>query len=518
MSSNIWILTTGNSDVQLKISGICRWNELSKKLPHEFGEEDKEKDMFLVPARAMGMAIGEKLGYSIHEHLCFPLLDNFSQKLEQEKKDINQIIVILTDQRFIRENCEDGDPGLDSPYWKDTCTLKPIIEKYLKSKFPQSEINYVTIQPKSESESLDSWDQVPKLIMKELFNSSSILGLMKDQDLNNIYVSHQAGTPAISSAIQFLSLSRFGKKVKFLVSNEYKSESTKIINTSNYLRGLKLQEAKILLKRFDYSGVLDLLKDDLLDDPNNQDEKMDNIKNLLSAAIKWNTSEFKVKSNTSKAEGFIEELKKLPKFEKTAEERLKYYWWPAYEAAYLAVVRIEQGNSVEALFHSFRSVEGLIVNWLKNEYPDDIIENNGLIFKRSIIEKLPNNIRKTIEGEFFDKQNKKELPEKRIDHKFFFQTIKKLEINKNDDMKKFYKVTKTQRNKIFHNILGLSEEEVFKAWETTTKDHWEKRVLCCLNFITDEKFNSLEDASIMYQVHEEIVRELENYESTCLYT
>jgi len=538
MSSNIWILTTGNSDVQLKISGIRRWNELSKKLPHEFGEEDKEKDMFLVPARAMGMAIGEKLGDSIHEHLCFPLLDNFSQKLEQEKKDINQIIVILTDQRFIRENCEDGDPGLDSPYWKDTCTLKPIIEKYLKSKFPQSEINYVTIQPKSESESLDSWDQVPKLITNELFNSSSILGLIKDQDLNNIYVSHQAGTPAISSAIQFLSLSRFGKKVKFLVSNEYKSESTKIINISNYLRGLKLQEAKILLKRFDYSGVLDLLRDDLLEDPKNQDEKMDNIKNLLSAAIKWNTSEFKVTSDTSKAEGFIEELKKIPKFEKTAEERLKYYWWPAYEAAYLAVVRIEQGNSVEALFHSFRSVEGLIVNWLKNEYPDDIENNNGLIFKRSIIEKLPkklpNNIRKEIEREFVGK-NKNELTEKKIDPKFFFQKIffqkiKESEINNNSSMEIFDKHTRPsgysflsrltikKRNEIFHNILGLSEEEVFEAWQTATKDDWQKKVLNCLNFITEKEFNSLEDASIMYQVHEEIVRGLEDYESTCLYT
>ena len=87
-------------------------------------------------------------------------------------------------------------------------------------------------------------------------------------------------------------------------------------------------------------------------------------------------------------------------------------------------------------------------------------------------------------------------------------------------MKKFYKVTKTQRNEIFHNILGLSEEEVFKAWKMQTKNDWQKTVLECLNFITgkEKEFNSLEDASIMYQVHEEIVRELENYESTCLYT
>jgi len=217
--SNIWILTIGNRDVQLKKSGIHRWNVLSRNLPHEFGEENKEKDMLLVPARAMGMALGEELGDPIHEHLCFPLLDNFSQKLEQ---DINQIIVLLTDQRFIKQDCLGGDPVLDSPYWEDTCTLKPIIEKYLKGKFPQSEINYVTIQSESESESLDSWNQVTKMITNQLFDS--ILGLIKDQDLNNIYVSHQAGTPAMSSAIQLLSLLRFGKKVKFLVSSKREAE------------------------------------------------------------------------------------------------------------------------------------------------------------------------------------------------------------------------------------------------------------------------------------------------------
>ena len=226
--SNIWILTIGNRDVQLKKSGIHRWNVLSRNLPHEFGEENREKDMLLVPARAMGMAISEDLGDPIHEHLCFPLLDNFSQKLEQ--KDINQIIVLLTDQRFIREDCQGGDPGLDSPYWEDTCTLKPTINKYLKSKFPQSEIDFVTIQPKSESESLNSssWDQVAKLITNELFNP---LGQGQVDDIDDIYVSYQAGTPAVSFAVQFLSLSRFGKKVKYLVSNEKEGA---VINVSNY--------------------------------------------------------------------------------------------------------------------------------------------------------------------------------------------------------------------------------------------------------------------------------------------
>jgi hypothetical protein len=56
-----------------------------------------------------------------------------------------------------------------------------------------------------------------------------------------VYVSHQAGTPAISSAVQFVSLARFGKQVKFLVSNEYNPSLTKVIDASQYLKGIQVQ-------------------------------------------------------------------------------------------------------------------------------------------------------------------------------------------------------------------------------------------------------------------------------------
>ncbi|WP_417040364.1 hypothetical protein [Cylindrospermopsis raciborskii] len=514
---NIWIVTIGNSDIRLgdKLEGDWqtyygkKWHLLSKD--HHFKPVKLEDDtLHTVPARVLGTILGSELNDKIYNDLHFPLLDVLCNKL-QEVNPPDRIIIILTDQNKVYE----PKPDKRSPYWKDTCTLKPIVEKYLNNKFPESKVEDVRIEPESKAEGLDNWDKSLNLVRREL----SKVEFTSLNDIDNVYVSHQAGTPAISSAIQFVSLVKFGKKVQFLVSNEYEPENTRFIRISNYLRGLKLQEAKILLKRFDYSGVQSLLKDDLLDDPNNQDEKIDNIKNLLNVAIKWNTSEFKVKSNTSKAEGFIEELKKLPKFEKTAEERLKHYWWPAYEAAYLAVVRIEQGNSVEALFHSFRSVEGLIINWIEDKYHQHITNKDDYA-KKAICKTMINELEPTSLQDEVEKIFKKELELKVFRWKHLFRTIKQLEKNKNSDMEIFYEDTKDERNKIFHNILGLSEEEVFKAWKMQTKNDWQKTVLECLNFITgkEKEFNSLEDASIMYQVHEEIVRELENYESTCLYT
>ena len=51
-------------------------------------------------------------------------------------------------------------------------------------------------------------------------------------------------------------------------------------------------------------------------------------------------------------------------------EKERFDWWrlTGYEAAYLAVVRLEQGNTVAALFHSFRAVEGLLFNWIEENY------------------------------------------------------------------------------------------------------------------------------------------------------
>ena len=57
------------------------------------------------------------------------------------------------------------------------------------------------------------------------------------------------------------------------------------------------------------------------------------------------------------------------------EERKKAgnWWWIAYEEVYLAVIRRNQGNIVEAFFHSFRAFEGIFAAW-GGQYLDGHIE------------------------------------------------------------------------------------------------------------------------------------------------
>ena len=78
-----------------------------------------------------------------------------------------------------------------------------------------------------------------------------------------------------------------------------------------------------------------------------------------------------------------------------------------------------------------------------------------------------------------------------------------------------------KRNDLFHQLKGLmGQEEVFenwrskneKKWEGRSEEKWKMRVVNCLNFISDQNFKSLEEASLMSQVHEELVEAIDRYQ------
>ncbi|MBD2626966.1 hypothetical protein [Trichormus variabilis] len=495
---NIWIVTTGNSDVQLKHDFLykdkARWNNLYRtgkqalKKDHTFQPVKKEDDVtFTVPARVMGLIYGNQLNDDIYGDLCFPLLDAFYQKLQGQNQP-DRIIVILTNQEAAYKNLDKK-----SPYWKDTCTLKPILNKYFKDRFPKiKEVEYLELNPKSKDEGLDNWDQALKLVQQELSQSN-----LEFKPLDKIYVSHQAGTPAISSAIQFVSLAKFGKRVKFLVSNEYEPENTRLITSSNYLRGIQLQEANVLLERFDYSGVESLLKPYWSNTPSPQEEK---LRQLLKIAIQWNFANF-----DEFAKGLGE----------AAQERLKTWWWTGYEAAYLAVVSLEQGNTVEALFHSFRSVEGLICKWAEYEYKTHIQykPDGSPEIKSSISRDLPNYLNRLYPNMQDKLRNKGKTGLFSESLYQLLQAAKPECQNYTHIMSVVWGKARENRNPLFHRLLGLQEQEVFEAWDTKNKDAWKSKVLKCLNFVANNQtFTSLQKASLMYQVHQDLKQALIDYE------
>ncbi len=449
-----WIVTTGNSDIILKhdknwgsLYGEIRYDlectEFSSPLPLD--PNDKSAG-YKIPARVLGLVYSNQP--NCYSDLKFPLLDTYHQYFEAEKIKPERIIILLTDQtkifnqgQIIYEKC---------PYWQDTCTLKHLLERYFQDKFNyQPEFSYLTLTPTNSDKGIDNWNETLALV-------ETTLRQLDYNPVKTVYISHQAGTPAISSAVQFVSLGRF-QKVQFLVSNEYFDENyqqqskSEAIASSNYWRGMQIQKAQALLKRFDYSGVKDLFSNLW----KNQEEPLtpqeQQIINLLNMAIQWNSAKFKT---FAQARG------------KKAQQRLQNWWWTGYEAAYLAVVRLEQDNTVEALFHSFRAVEGLI-RAKAGQTNEPLYELIAKIFP---------------------------------DWKF------------NADMKIFKDDTTKKRNNLFHQLLGMEEAEVYKAWDTNNNSQWQSRVLGCLNFVSGEKFTSLKKASLMSDVHQELEEAINNYE------
>jgi len=459
---SIWIVTTGNSDVILKHDqtwSMLYEQALDKLECWEFASANKidiyDQDAgYTLPARVLGIVYQNQLD-DYFDDLSFPLLDGFTEHLKSKNDDknlsVDKIILILTNQENVFDS-EIEDPKC--PYWQDTCTLKPILEKYFEQKFPKfkGEIEYLELKPNSHDEGLDNWDKclilVNSLFQRNITNINNKREKKKTDKHNKVFVSHQAGTPAISSAVQFASLAKFEKQVEFLVSNEYQKEKVIPISSSNYLKGLKLQEAKELLDRYDYDGVgkivAELWKNQSLIE---QEEK---IRDLLAMAIQWNNANF---DDFAKARSVINE---------DARKRTKKWWWTGYEAGYLAVIRLRQGNYVEALFHSFRALEGLTNEWAILSYKKHLYKDNKgtYWFKDSILTELPN----FYQTEFQRKQRvglygktlyvllKESRPE-------FRQNSGISDISVWEDVADW-------RNNLFHKLLGLQKEEVFQAWKT----------------------------------------------------
>jgi hypothetical protein len=357
---NIWILTIGSSDVQLKTK--ANWTPLCRKVRDQldnrgFTPGDKQEDRHRVQSRVLGVVYSQAEAEQNFNDLVFPLVDNFIAKIKEKSIKIDRIILILSDQSIF----DVSDRATQRhPYWEDTCTLQPLLEKYLKQELEdvlpdlQFQNPPLILKAKSKAEGLDNWNSVLDLV-KEGFGSIQ-------SDSGKVYVSHQAGTPAISSAVQFCSLAKFGDRVRFLVSNEHNAELTGFVESSSYLRGIKREQAKELLKNYDYAGVEKLIGQYLSDDD----------KILMESALQWNFAKFD-SDDCEKSNSFACELLKLSspelqELKQAVSDRRQYYWWTAYEAAYLATVRHSQKNMVEALFHSFRAVEGLICEWAIVKY------------------------------------------------------------------------------------------------------------------------------------------------------
>ncbi len=510
---NIWIVTIGSSDVQLDSDNKCREKgrtekQRSDKIWHYWYEDEvqadcydiafepkqsyKDKDEpYRIEARVLGRVYESSypdVQQEILSYLTFPLLDNFVGTLKDSAPDA--IAVLLTDQSEIfKSNSERRKPKC--PYWQDTCTLKPILKEYFQENFPDANCVWIPLSPASGEKGLDDWNYVLDLVRTNLRKQLDSEQIKVDAS-DKVYVSHQAGTPAISSAVQFVSLAEFRTNVEFLVSNEYNQQTDKILSPT-YLGAIQQQEAKALLGRHDYSGVRDILG---LTGTTPSNDKEKRLKYLLDAGEQWNFAEF---------QNFKNILVKRKLLNIT-----QFPWYQSgYESLYLAWIRLEQGSTVDALFHSFRAAEGSVIKWAEKHFSSYLVKDKkyGTQIKLSIDEKLPNYFNALSEPNQrkFEQWGKIGLYGDPI-----YELLRQARPDWKDHphIRRVWEDAKQERNNSFHKIEGLQESEVFEAWGTQTKQEWKQRILGCLNFIAKEdlpqEFKSLEDASLMFKVHKEL--------------
>jgi hypothetical protein len=263
------------------------------------------------------------------------------------------------------------------------------------------------------------------------------------------------------------------------------------------------------LNRHDYAGVRDILGLTKTD-PSNSEQKR--IKYLLDAGEQWNFAEFQKFKNI------------LVKRKLLAVNTFPWYQ-SGYESLYLAWVRFEQGSTVDALFHSFRAAEGSISKWAEKRYSSHITQKSdpdynakyGPQLRLSICKELPDYWTALSSNM---QRNFQEWGKLGLYGVQLYELLKqaKPEWKDNPDIKIVWEVAKEQRNNLFHRLEGLQESDVFEAWDTKTPEDWKKRILGCINFIAKEdlpkEFTSLEEASLMFQVHQELKNAIAQYKLT----
>lgn len=333
---NVWIITMGSSDVQLTTNKnwnlLCDQVKASKQLEIQKKIELTKSEMkpkgsdrpiirFLAPARAMGIVYGKAITDKdeYYNDLDFPLLNNFSTLLRKENIVFSRIIVFVTDQANLFKPSEKNQ--IYCPYWQDTCTLETILKRYFQNfsqKISKIEPEFTRLQPDTENTDaastsipgLDHWNNALKLVQKKFANLKDI-----PEDAS-VYVSHQAGTPAISSAVQFVSLAKFGRQVDFLVSNvDDKEHPADIIGKSEYLRGIQIQQAKELIKSGTPGAALQLLElEGIKEDINNKAiEDLENLVDFfnLHRSLSTGSSEFDIEPATQRIVDALALIEKL---------------------------------------------------------------------------------------------------------------------------------------------------------------------------------------------------------------
>ncbi len=486
---NIWIVTTGNSDVILRNdkNWVKEFYPLAKdeldckkfSQPDPIDKDNKQLG-YTAPARVFGQVYGNQAEY-YKSDLDFPLFNTFSKYFQDNNIELDKIIILLTNQEKIF--FEKEARSKQSPYWQDTHTLKPIIKWYFqKNKAFELEPDFRELAPNS-GHGLSHWNETLLLVQdvfKEIQHNS--------EEMGTVYVSHQAGTPAISSAVQFVSLNKFQDKVKFILSNKYydlaneqeskveeviypqvardnnasKPEEINNVN-SGYWRDLQIQKVKPLITSGFPGAALTMLNGlERIDQKTlNSLKEMVDFFNLHSVE-KDNTKDFEVAKASQR---IIDSLELIEFFFEQNNYLQGISLLAAAQETFLKVAIIHETAKLTTLYRGVAISE--LISWksqglfLTNDYQLkqklNLTENEDLEYtKKTVLNLLKFPTGKHSNGNKLYTQKKSGLEFNRFGMQEWLCELKR-------DFKPWEHLRASDlRNQLMHNLRGMEDETVIK--------------------------------------------------------
>jgi hypothetical protein len=480
----VLVATIGTRDLIFQVSSSGKW--------HNIGD-DRMKDGDYIGEQAeviSDLSLTTPITYRDLTDYLLKNIDKYRDRikpviigklLSEKAADIEKVYLIGTNQ----------NPEVPERE-KDTLYACELIKSWLAHNYPHITVEVIYLgddgtNPANFEQMFSWWRQTWKKI--------------NPQPEQPIWLSLKGGVGQAAEAARISGLSLYGDRIQFFeFHQDSKANQAGILSNytgpflgTNYLWDRTQQQALKLLERYDYAEVLDLLAPYFKQDTS----RWGAVPNLLKAGLAWNQGKF---------ETFFQFAKSSLALQK---QQTDAFGWQAYEEAYLALIRLQQNNTTEAMFHSFRAVEGLLSKWVTTTFTEVTARpDKYATLNHSIVTKYPA-LKKLFERNGQKDEIKLEL--------WVMQCLLEAdfpEVKTSQDWVMFCQNAVKIRNKLFHQIGGLTEMDLFKAWGDgiNNQSKWENRILNCLNLVTKNKFQSLSQASLFASIHEQAQQAIKEYQ------
>lgn len=483
----ILVATIGTRDLMFQVSSGEWFNLGDDQIKNDIITEHTEVigDLAL-PDLTTHRELTEYLFQNIDQYISRLKPVIFGKIFQEKNQEIQKVYLIGTDQKI----------GIEERV-KDTIYSSEIIQAWLNHNFPQINTEIIPLghdgENPSDFEAMFRW-------WVNIWKTKIIL-----DENQKLWVCLKGGVGQTSEASRISGLNIYEENIEFFEFEKTPRKNKQGIPSSyygpflgtNYLWSRIQKQALELLDNYSYQAVQDLLNPYFVQNSSG----WSSTPNLLRGAIAWNQGSF---------DQFVKYVQS--DLDKAQRHQSKTYWWQAYEQAYTAVIRLKQGNTTEAMQHSFRAIEGLLYEWNLHILGKDFIDQDYgyLKLNKNILHRYPEL------QSCFQKFDYKNTGKVEIRGELQATLIRVLQ-PKTFDQKDFSawnsKNASEVRNYISHRLGGISERELFSAWGHDIKNlkQWEQRILNCINQIIEKQFSSFTNASLLPVIHFKIKQSIAQY-------